>query len=163
MRREVAGGGDQRQPSLVGVAKQQMLADARLDALDRVEVAVLAQQASAERRDQRVGISRGEVGGDELPGLVDVLLAVEQTGKVREQRTLLRLGQPCRRHIQEAVEVHAHRRVEHAAHQLRRGGAPQALLDGVGERERVERGVPVAELVARREAGDASRGGERDR
>ena len=57
----------------------------------------------------------------------------------------------------------AHRSVEHAAHQLRRRRAPQALLDRVGERERVERGVPVAELVARREARDSGRGGERDR
>ena len=56
-----------------------MLADAGLDALGRVEVPVLAQQACAERRDQAVRVAaRAEVRRDELPGLVDLLLAVEQ-------------------------------------------------------------------------------------
>ena len=50
-----------------------------------------------------------------------------------------------------------------AAHELLRRGAPETLLDGVGERERVQRRVPVAELVRDREARDPGRRGERDR
>src|SRR5881409_288040 len=45
---EVAGGGDQRQGGLVRAAQQLCLARGRLDALDGVEVAVLAEEAASE-------------------------------------------------------------------------------------------------------------------
>jgi hypothetical protein len=65
-----------------------VLAHAGLDALDRVEVAVLAQQARAERLDQRRRVvARSEVGGDELAGLVDMLLAVEQGRQLGKRPT----------------------------------------------------------------------------
>ena len=57
----------------------------------------------------------------------------------------------------------AHGRVEHAAQQLPRRRPPQPLLDGVRERERVQRGVPVGVLVAGREASDPRRRREGDR
>src|SRR5439155_16788161 len=64
--------------------------------------------------------------------------------------------------VQEAIEVDAHRGVEDATHELRRRRSAKALVDGVREGERMERGVPIAELVARVEAGDPERGGPRD-
>ena len=72
---EVARGGEQRQGGVVGVGVH-VLADGRLDALDRVEVAVLAHQARAERGDEPGRVAAGaEVRRDELRGLVDLLLA----------------------------------------------------------------------------------------
>ncbi len=56
-----------------------MLAHGRLDALDRVEVPVLAEQGGAELGHEPVGVpARAEVRRDQLPGLVDLLLAVVQ-------------------------------------------------------------------------------------
>ena len=61
-----------------------MLPDGCLDALDRVEVAILADERSAERGDERGRIAAGsEEGGDQLPRFVDLLLPVEQTGARR--------------------------------------------------------------------------------
>ena len=74
----------QRQSRLVRAGQEPVLADAGLDALGRVEVAVLAQQARAERRDEPVRVAaRAEVRRDELAGLVDLLLAVEQVASAR--------------------------------------------------------------------------------
>ncbi len=68
-----------------------MLAGSGLDALDGVEVPVLAQEARAERGDEPIRVAAcAEVGGGELPGLVDVLLAVEQRRQLGQQR--LRVG-----------------------------------------------------------------------
>src|SRR4029077_11509583 len=79
---QVASGGDQEDP----VAGQLELAEGRLDALDRVEVAVLAKQSGAERGLQKTRLpARGEVGGDESARLVDLLLVVEQLRERREQ------------------------------------------------------------------------------
>ena len=61
------------------VAGELVLARGGLDALDRVEVAVLADERRAERGDQPVGrAARGEVRGGERPRLVHLLLLVEQ-------------------------------------------------------------------------------------
>ncbi len=100
-----------------------MLADGRLYALDRVEVAVLAQQRGAERSSEAVGIAAGaEERRDERAGLLDLLLPVEEHGQVGEQRgrvdVRLWLWQPSCGDVEEAVEVDAHRRVEHSAHEL---------------------------------------------
>lgn len=63
---------------------------------------------------------------------------------------------------QESVEVSAHPSIESAAHELACRRASQSLLDGVRERKRVERCVPIAELVARVEARDPRRRRKRD-
>ena len=97
-----------------------MLAYRGLDALDRVEVAVLAQQARAQRRDQLLRVAA--VRRDQLARLVDALLLVEEERQLGEHAVaVLGLGQPCRRHVQEAVEVDAHRGVQDSAQQLTRG------------------------------------------
>src|SRR5213592_4154341 len=82
MRREIAGGGDQRQPGLFAV-EELVLPDRGLDALDRVEVAVLAQEAGTEDGDQAVRVTAGaEVRRDELRRLVDPLLLVEEREEI---------------------------------------------------------------------------------
>src|SRR5205814_2987797 len=99
------------------------LAERGLDALDRVEVAVLAEQRLAERGLELPRLApSGEVARDQLARLVHLLLLVEKRREGVEQ--LLRVGgavrlrKPRRRDVEEAVEVDAHRGVERAAQQL---------------------------------------------
>jgi hypothetical protein len=101
-----------------------VLSDGGFNGLDRVEVAVLAHESGAERGDELARVPAGvEEGGDELSGFCDLLLAVEQARKLSQQRVRVGVGvggrQSRRRHIQEAVEMDAHRSVEHAAEELR--------------------------------------------
>ena len=71
---EVAGGGDERQRGVGGAGEQLVLAQGRVDALDGVEVAVLADERGAERRDELPWVAAGaEEGGGKLPSLVDLL------------------------------------------------------------------------------------------
>src|SRR5690242_21819174 len=86
MRREVARRRDEREPGLVRAGEELMLARRGLDALDRVEVPVLARERRAERGDEAVRLAAGaEERRDELPGLVHLLLAVEQPRQLVEQ------------------------------------------------------------------------------
>lgn len=63
-----------------------MLADGRLDALDGVEVAVLADECGAEGGDELPWVAAGaEERGGELPSLVDLLLLVEQARELAEE------------------------------------------------------------------------------
>jgi hypothetical protein len=56
-----------------------VLADGRLEALDRVEVAVLAHQRGAERGDEPARVAAGaQERGDKLARFGDLLLTVEQ-------------------------------------------------------------------------------------
>ena len=97
-----------------------------------MEVAVLAHERGAERGHQSLRVAAGgEVRRRQLAGLVDLLLAVEQLRQLRQQRFRvggrLRLRQPRRRDVQEAVEVDARGGVEHAAQRARAtasGAAP---------------------------------------
>src|SRR5436305_7463902 len=61
VRSQVSGGGYQRQLRPIRAGQQPVLRDGGLDALDGVEVAVLAQQRAAERRHQPVAIALGQV------------------------------------------------------------------------------------------------------
>ena len=94
---EVTGRGDEEDR----VAGKRELAERRLDALDRVEVAVLAEERAAERRLERRGIAaRGEVGGDEPARLVHLLLMVEEgeqlSGVGRRRRPAPEAARPVR-------------------------------------------------------------------
>src|SRR6266508_4021875 len=57
MRREVARCSDERECLVGRPAQELVLADGGLDALDRMEVAVLTEQARAQRSDQAIGIA----------------------------------------------------------------------------------------------------------
>ena len=123
-------------------------------------------EGAAECGDELLGLSAAvEERHCEPGGVVDLLLAVEHVRQPREQlvRVVGRLGnrQPRRGNAQESVEVDTHGGVEHTAQELRRRRPSQPLLDGVGKDECVERRVLVAELVARRKAGDPRRCRER--
>ena len=70
-----------------------MLADGGLDALDRVEVAVLAHERGAERGDEPARIAAGaQERGDELPGLGDLLLTVKQPEEFLQQHVRVGIG-----------------------------------------------------------------------
>src|SRR5262249_8050788 len=133
----------------------------------------------AERgKESAVTTARGEVARDQRAGLVDLLLAVQQQKEIAQQRfwplavepSAIGLRDRSSRDVEEAIQVDAHRGIEDAAQQRGRGGVSawrsgettQAHMDGVGERECVEGGVPVPELVAGMEAGNAKRGGVAD-
>src|SRR5262245_53118163 len=107
---EVAGRGDQEE----GVRVELELAAGGLDALDRVEVAVLTEERMTERGLELGRVPAGrEVGGDELAGLVHLLLAVEEVVQLGEDFVRVaratRLGEPSRGDVEEAIEVDAHR------------------------------------------------------
>jgi hypothetical protein len=100
-----------------------VLASSGLDALDRVEVAVLADERCAECRDEPTRVApSSEIRHDELARLVDLLLAVEKARQRVEQRSrvrsLLRHRQPRRGHVQEPVEMDTHRCVENTTQEL---------------------------------------------
>ena len=87
-----------------------MKADRRLEILDGVEVAVLAQQSAPERRYDRVGRAAPcEIAGDQRSCLVHLLLTVQQRGQRLQQ--LVRVGSPRvirgrnlrRGHVEEAI------------------------------------------------------------
>ena len=85
MRGEVAGGGDQDVRRLRRAAQQAVLTEGGFDGLDAVEVAILAQQRLAERGEQAIFVAAiGEVAGDQLAGLVDLLLAIQQRREVAQ-------------------------------------------------------------------------------
>ena len=71
-----------------------------------------------------LALASGEVRGSELARLVDVLLAVEEARQLGQQRLRVglrvRLRQARGRHVEEAIEVDAHRGVQHAAHEFGR-------------------------------------------
>ena len=84
---QVARGGDQRVGGLGRAAQQRVLGKGGLDRLDGVEVAIFARQRLAERRQQpRFVAAGGQVARDELAGLVDLLLAVEQRQELGQDR-----------------------------------------------------------------------------
>ena len=104
------------------VPEQLVLAHGRLDALDRVEVAVLADE-----REPSAATSRA--GSPPAPRNDATSCAASSTCCCRSSRRgsssssapdprPARLREPRRRHVQEPVEVDARRRVEHAAQQL---------------------------------------------
>ncbi len=99
--------------------------EGRLDRLDGVEVAVLAQQGSAKNRQQPIRIAAAvEVARDKTPRLIDLLLTVQQSGHRGQQRGqfldrfVVRFGNLRRRDVEETVQVDAQRRVEDAAQQF---------------------------------------------
>src|SRR5436190_19308984 len=122
--REIPRGRDQRE---CGVASDELvLPDGRLHALDGMEVPVLAEERSTEHRHQSCRISaRDEERGDQRSRLVDLLLTIEEPGKLGEQYLWigagLRIRKSRRGHVEEAIDVHAHRGVEDPSEQL--GGA----------------------------------------
>ena len=100
-----------------------MLPDGGFDALDRVEVAVLADKCTAERRDELGRVPTGaEEGSRKLAGLGDLLLAVEQVRQLLQQRLCVRIGvggrEPRCGDIEKPIEMDAHRRIEHTAEEL---------------------------------------------
>jgi hypothetical protein len=67
VRGEVARGGEQRERGVVRAGEELVLADGCLDALDGVEVAVLADERRAERGDEPGPLAAGaEEGGDPI-------------------------------------------------------------------------------------------------
>ena len=149
-----------------------VLANARLQHLEAVELGVLPQQRDRQRAEQsfhRVPV--GQVAIDQPGGRFHLLLRIQFGQKGVEDFVGLPgqiacspiIRQPRGWHVEEAVQVHCHGAVEHAADQFGRTRPFQSLMQGVGVGEGVQHRDPVAELVLGMETGDAQRGGVGDR
>src|ERR1700730_8767556 len=99
-----------------------MQAHRRLEILDGVEVAILTQQGAPERRDHRGALAATcEIASDQRSRLVHLLLTVKQCGQRFQQFARVWPGRsiwgrhPPGGHVEEAVQIYAHRRVESAA------------------------------------------------
>ena len=129
------------------------LIESRLNTLNRVEIAVLAQQQVAHLRHQLFRRAAAhQVLSRQRTGLIHLLLQVEQLLEIIKQalriRDRRRLRQAHQRQIQKAVEINAHRRVKYAARQIGRFHPLQALMYGVCECEGMQGRVPIPEFVA---------------
>ena len=105
---------------------------------------------------------------DERARLIHLLLPIEQARQLgqpirRAFSVAVELGKLRSRHVEKSIEVNRHRRVEDSAHQLRRADPAHRLVNGVGKREAVMRGIPIAKFVAGREARDSKRRSIRNR
>ena len=148
-------------------ADEALLVEGGFDALNGMEIAILAQEEIPHLRHEFLGAAAAdEILRNEGPGLIDLLLQVEQGLEVVKERSgigdRLRLGQAHGGQVEEAIEINAHRRIKDAARQADRFHTLQALVHGVGEGEGVQGGVPIAEFVAGMEVSDAAGGGIRD-
>ena len=137
-----------------------------------MELGVLPQQRDRQRAEQSVHrVPVGQVAIDQPGRRFHLLLRIQFIQKSVEDLVGfpgqigcgLLIRQPRGRHVEEAVQVHRHGAVKHAADQFGRPRALQGLMQGVGVGEGVQHGDPVAELVLGVETGDAQRGGVGDR
>ncbi len=126
MRGEVSRGGDEHVRALLRATQGFVYPESGLYALYGVEVPVLPQERRAKGRYDAHWLSPArEVAAYELARLVHLLSPAQQLRQSSEQPRRVQRGirwkrrQRSRRHVQEAVEVYAHGRVEHTPQQLR--------------------------------------------